>query len=60
MFSNPRITIWLHVLGQVLAQTAVIEIVPSDYKPYFMALVAIIGVIISFADQSISKLNGTK
>ncbi len=50
-----KVNVYFHLLAQILAQAAVIEIVPIDYKPYFMAFVAIIGVLVAFSDQSLSK-----
>lgn len=49
---NSKTILGLHLIGQILAQTAVIEIVPAQYKPYFAALVATIGVIIAFFDTT--------
>lgn len=33
----------IHLVAQILAQTAVQEIVPAQYKAYFVAVVAIVG-----------------
>lgn len=49
---NTKTILGLHLIGQILAQTAVVEIVPSEYKPYFAAIVATIGVIIAFFDTT--------
>jgi hypothetical protein len=50
-----KTNIYFHLIAQILAQGAVVEIVPAEYKPYFMALVAIVGVLVAFTDQSLSK-----
>ena len=47
--------LYFHLLAQILAQTAVMDIVPSQFKPYFMAIVSVIGVFVAFSDQSLSK-----
>ena len=52
---NKKLVLGLHLVGQILAQTAVIEIVPQDYKPYFAALVAVIGVLIAFFDTTVNS-----
>ena len=41
-----------HLIGQILAQTAVVALLPDESKPYVQALVVIAGLIISFLDPS--------
>lgn len=45
----------LHVIAQLLAQGAVMELVPLDYKPVFSAIIAVIGVLVAFSDQTLSS-----
>ena len=51
---RPKLNLILHLIGQLVAQTAVLEIVPPQYKPYFTAFVGSVGVLIAFVDQSLS------
>lgn len=50
-----NINLFLHLVAQILAQSAVIAIVPFGSEKYVAAAVAILGVIIAFSDQSLSK-----
>lgn len=52
--TKARINLVLHILGQILAQGAVIELFPTEYKPLSTAIIAIVGVFIAFSDQSLS------
>jgi hypothetical protein len=49
-----KFNVYFHLIAQILAQGAVAELVPVAYKPYFSALVAVIGVLVAFSDQSLS------
>lgn len=40
----------LHLLAQILAQGAVVELVPASATKYFAALVAVVGVFVAFFD----------
>lgn len=53
--NKAKINLILHVIGQIVAQSAVVEVVPSHYKPLFSAIVAIVGVLVAFSDQSLSN-----
>ena len=44
-----------HLVAQILAQGAVLEIVPPQFKPYFAALVAVVGVFVAYFDQTASQ-----
>jgi len=48
---NNKLRVTLHILGQILAQGAVVALVPASADKYFAALVAIVGVLIAFFDQ---------
>ena len=47
-----KINVYIHLLSQVLAQTAVASLVPAHFQPYFAAVVAILGVLVAFFDQT--------
>jgi len=47
-----KLKLALHLVAQLLAQGAIIELVPTEYKIYFAALVAVVGVLVAFFDQS--------
>ncbi len=53
--NKAKLNLVLHLVGQVLAQTAVIELVPISFKPILAAIVAVVGVFIAFSDQSLSN-----
>lgn len=55
---KPKVILILHVVGQLLAQTAVLEVIPDQYKPLASALVAVVGVVIGVLDQSVAKAGG--
>ncbi len=42
----------LHLIAQLVAQGAIIDLVPVQYKPVFMAVVAVIGVLVAFYDNT--------
>jgi len=48
MSNKARLT--LHLVGQILAQSAVVALVPASAAKYFAAAVAIVGVLIAFFD----------
>ena len=55
---SAKTRLYLHMLGQILAQGAVAELVPSGLaKNIFAAVVAVVGVLVAFADQSITTQN---
>ena len=56
MFS-PKVRIVLYLIGQILAQGAVVAIVPAVAAPYFAALLAVIGVLVAFSDTSVARFN---
>lgn len=51
--TNGKLNLFLHLLVQVLTQTAVIAIIPEPAKPYVTALVAVLGVTAAFFDTSV-------
>ena len=52
----------LQLVGQVLAQGAILAIIPEVAQPYIQALVVVIGIVVSFFDPSatIEKLGMNK
>ncbi len=52
--ANPNVRLVVHLLAQIVAQTAVANLVPSNYEPLYAALVAIVGVFVAFVDQTVS------
>lgn len=52
--TKAHINLILHIVAQILAQSAVIELFPTPYKPLSTALIAIAGVLVAFSDQSLS------
>lgn len=52
--NKSKLRLTLHLVAQILAQGAVIELIPVQYKPLLSAFIAIIGVLVAFFDQSVS------
>ena len=53
--SKSKLSLLVHLIAQIVAQGAVVELVPANYKPVFMAVVAIIGVIAGFLDTTAAQ-----
>lgn len=57
---NPKLSVALHLVFQILGQTAVKEVVPAEYQPILTAIVAVIGVFVAFSDKSLAQAGGWK
>ena len=56
MFSNAKVNLILHGLAQIIAQSAIVEYLQNPFaKSLAQLAVAIVGVLVAFSDQSISK-----
>jgi len=50
-----KLRLALHLAAQILAQGAVVALVPASASKFFAALVAIVGVFVAFFDTSASN-----
>ena len=56
MFSNPKINLILHAIGQMVAQAGILEAVQDPFaRSILQVVVSLVGVLIAFSDQTISK-----
>lgn len=46
-----KVKLTFHLVAQILAQGAVVALVPAKFNPLFAAIVAIIGVVVAFLDN---------
>ena len=58
--NNPKTKLILHLVAQILGQSAVLALVPQEYVPVFTAIVAVIGVIMGYNDQTLGRAGGWK
>lgn len=47
-----KLRLFFHLLAQILAQTAIIAIVPGGVEKYYAAAVAVVGVIVAYFDTT--------
>ena len=47
-----KIKLALHIIGQILAQGAIIALVPEEYRPLLQAIVVIIGLVLTYLDPT--------
>lgn len=47
-----KLRLFFHILAQILAQGAVIAIVPGGVEKYYAAVVAVVGVLVAYFDTT--------
>ena len=58
--NNPKVKLLIHLVIQILSQSAVLAVVPSQYVPLATAIVAVLGVVAGYNDQTLGKAGGWK